>query len=95
MGYMIRYGHVEKKGNAAEKKSPGWVVDCLAGAALAIGIFWPEAAEMLRAVLFPWLDEQTVMAFQNMIELIGAGSPVKEALLAFCREIISNAGILV
>lgn len=94
MSYSIRYGpHKTKK---PEKDSPkkyyyfGILLVLIAG---ALHFLWPQGTETLRQILVPWADGPTVEAFQKMLAQVGEGENISDALLAFCREIVSNAGV--
>ena len=56
-------------------------------AALTAGAAWRGG--ILR-FLIPGDPDVTVAAFSTMVEKVEMGEPLRESLLAFCREIITN-----
>ena len=44
----------------------------------------------LYRFLIPGNPDITVSAFSSMVESVGDGEPVREALVVFCKEIIEN-----
>ena len=49
---------------------------------------WPEGTALLRRTLIP--EEPAVSAFSRMVEQIQVGTPVGEAVTAFCREVVAH-----
>lgn len=92
MSYSISYGHKGKQNTPKNRPKMKLAVLILVGAAACL--LWPQVGDTVRNLLFPWLDEPTVSAFSDMVTQIGEGTNVAEAFTAFCREIMSNAGIL-
>lgn len=92
MAYRITYGwDKEPNENRNGKLSPGFVFGVTAAtAALLIRLLVPQSDRIFRELLHPFTDEYTQTVFADMIEGIGAGVPVSEAVTVFCREIIEN-----
>ena len=44
----------------------------------------------LYRYFIPGNPDVTMSAFSNMVENVGDGEPVKDAVFAFCKEIIKN-----
>ena len=56
---------------------------------ISVQVFWQEGADYLRRMVLP-VGEDTVEAFSNMVEAVEEGTPIAEAVTAFCREVISH-----
>lgn len=94
VSYMIRYGQEMKQERRLKQKYiHQWICWFCLAVAVMTGFLWPQAREVAQQLLCPWLEEGTVVAFQGMIQRIGAGSAVPVAFVEFCREIVINAGI--
>ena len=93
MSYSIRYGQDMKQEIQLKSKARKNIVYLTSGICLVmLGVIWPEVRDCARQILFPWLNESTVVAFSNMIGQIGDGAAVSTALVDFCRNLINNAG---
>ena len=94
MAYRITYQwDREKKLMKTRKLSFGTVLSLTAVAtAVAIRLLVPQSAEVFRQLLYPLMDEFTIVALGEMVGQIGDGTPMGEAVTAFCREIIINGG---
>ena len=89
MGYRIVYGDEPIKG---QKSRLGlWTAGFLLVFVTIVRLTWPVGAECLRGVLEP--DGQTVDAFSQMVENVGAGQGMGEAVTVFCRSVVSSAQI--
>lgn len=90
MGYFIEYDPQLNKRYPAQRKAQKQqrlLIPLLLTAA-AIGVLWGGG---LLQYLIPGDPEITVSAIQSLIEQVSRGEPVKEAVIAFCREIIVYA----
>lgn len=56
---------------------------------ISVQLFSQEGAQLLRRMILPVGDE-TVEAFSSMIQSVEDGTPVSEAVTAFCREVIAH-----
>lgn len=91
MGYRIDYGAGKPK---AEDNRRSWL--CLAAFAVFLGLvirFWPGGRRAAAEFLFPGGAERACQAAEIFARDLGAGMPVREAAEAFCRDILSGAGI--
>lgn len=91
MGYRIDYGAGKPK---AEDNRRSWL--CLAAFAVFLGLvirFWPEGRRAAAEFLFPGGAERACQAAEIFARDLGEGMPVREAAEAFCRDILSGAGI--
>lgn len=93
MGYRIEYGPTEEK----MRKSSGMVrrLQVLTAAFLLLFILlvrqaWPEGTAKLREFLLPGEPSVTQAAFGDLLTDIREGSPFREALTAFCQQVIDN-----
>ena len=55
---------------------------------LCVQLFSREGADYLRRMILP-VGEQTIEAFSTMVQSVEEGTPVPEAVTAFCREVIA------
>ena len=93
MGYRIDY-YDQPKITVHKEKGRAWRVVlgtlCFFAAFLVcVEFFWPDGREMLRSLL---LNGQEA-AFTQMIETLNSGEGIGEAVAAFCREVLANAGV--
>lgn len=95
MGYQIRYDAgkavkialKERKASAIGVLAAGLVVACL-----LMRLIWPAGVDKLRQMVFPGDPEVTGRAAEQMVSQIHEGVPVGDAVQAFCREILDEAG---
>ena len=95
MGYQIRYdaGKAVKTGLKERKRSAvGMVAAGLVALCLFVRLFWPAGMDKLRRMVFPGDPEVTGRAAEQMVSQIHEGVPVGDAVQAFCREILNEAG---
>ena len=95
MGYRIEYSsdiNHKFQTKFVGKNRRIWKFIALSAAVLALCILIQEN-EQIRSFLFPGNYEITKNAFNNMIDGIKAGEPLKEVATAFCVEIIDHAQI--
>ncbi len=59
---------------------------------IVVSVFWGIRGT-LREYLLPGDWEQTEAAFSSFLGDIRSGNTFKDAALAFCREVVDNAGI--
>ena len=87
MGYRIVYGEepIQRK-----KSSLGlWTAIFMLLFVTVVRLIWPTGTEQLRLILEP--KGETVQAFSEMVENVGAGQGMGEAVTAFCRSVVSSA----
>ena len=87
MGYRIVYGEEPTLGR--KSRLGLWTAAFLLVFVAFVRLTWPEGAEQLRTVLKP--SGETVEAFSRMVENVGAGQGMEEAVTAFCRSVVSSA----
>lgn len=56
---------------------------------LSVQLFSREGAEFLRRMILP-VGEESVEAFSTMIQAVEDGTPIADAVTAFCREVIKH-----
>lgn len=85
VGYRIDYG------GSVKKKPPTKKIALLFSAAsIAALLIWPAGRRAVQKLLLPGDPEVTVTALQGLATDLGEGESVKEAVTAFCREIIAD-----
>ena len=87
MGYRIVYG--EEPTLRRKSRLGLWTAAFLLIFVTAVRLAWPEGAERLCTVLEP--VGEMVEAFSRMVENVGAGQGMGEAVTAFCRSVVSGA----
>lgn len=94
MAYQIKYKTVGSKKYAKYKPSiqkPGkrfWIL-LTATVLLLVAL----AGEPIKRFLLPGDPEITEKALSNMVEDLRAGEPIKDAITAFCQDILRNAQV--
>ncbi len=91
MGYRIEYDSGTHRYEVTQDKPwRPWVltVGCFGLFMLLSSWFWPEGYSFLRSLLIPGEDAFTVQAFANLSDQLEAGMGFRDAVTAFCREII-------
>ena len=58
---------------------------------LSVKLFWEEGTDMLWDILLPGNEDITRSAMDQMVAQLRSGVGLKEAVTAFCREIIAGA----
>ena len=92
MGYRIIYdkGTIHKETVRARRfRWKRWGIG-FAGVALAAALMVPQGRLWLRDLLLPGDEEITASALEGMVSDLRAGEPVREAVEAFCREILAG-----
>lgn len=96
MGYTIRYG-VDSSAEAAWKRKAGRKHRRFWGFAAILTAFviltFLGFAGKLEWLLIPGDPEITKAAFSQFTENLRGGESVKDAMVAFCREIIDGAAV--
>ena len=95
MGYQIRYdaGKAVKTGLKERKPAAvGMVAAGLVAVCLLVRLFWPAGMDKLRQMVIPGDPEVTGRAAEQMVSQLHEGVPVGDAVQAFCREIMDEAG---
>ena len=91
MGYRVDYERGKKNGGRSWK---GWM--CFGAFALFWALvirFWPEGRRVAAEFLFPGGAGQACLAAEEFARDLSGGMPIGEAVQAFCRDILSGAGI--
>ena len=90
MAYRITYEWQREEELVQTTAFPLWKVIGMAAicGALLLRLMIPQSMQVFRELLHPLTDEYTVSAFATMVEEIGDGIPVSEAVMTFCRDII-------
>lgn len=94
MGYRIEYDTGNQKyevHQVAAWRFPLMAAGAFIGFLLLTWAFWPEGAELIREAMIPGDNAQTVQALQGMAEELRGGASIRDAVTAFCREIIAGA----
>lgn len=93
MAYRIAYEWNNEPKSVKKHRIPVliWAGMLLVGTVLTLRILVPQWGEFFRAMLYPLTDEATIDAFGTMIDSLGAGVQLPEALAAFCAEILEHA----
>lgn len=55
----------------------------------SVQLFSREGAELLRNMILP-VGDDTVEAFSSMLQAVEEGTPIPEAVTAFCREVMEH-----
>ena len=96
MSYAIHYGPERKWPEPELSKNRKYIFAVFVLVAVVAGVvLWPQGVQALRLALCPWLDQDLVSAWSDMVARVREGTSVVQAVTAFCREVIFNAGILV
>ena len=90
MSYQIKYDPSRRRKFYTEKrkKIPGWLL-IFAWVAVAVTIFNKE----LKDVLIPGDPHVTKAALSNLTDDLREGEPLKDAVAAFCKEILDGASV--
>jgi len=90
MAYRITYAWQKEEKLVQTTAFPLWKVIGMAVlcGALLLRLLMPQSEQLFRELMHPLTDEYTISAFATMVEEIGDGIPVSEAVMAFCRDII-------
>ena len=88
MSYQINYDptRANRFYTAKRKKIPVWLMT-----ALCIGIATLLLNNEFRSLLIPGDPQVTSDAFSELTQELAEGESVKEAVTAFCKQIIDNA----
>ena len=92
MAYRISYEwNREPKDTGKIRPSIGVMLGAaLVTAAVAVRLLFPQTAQVFRELMHPLGDETTIAAFSEMVERIGHGTSVEDAVTVFCREILEH-----
>ena len=97
MGYRIEYDL--KTGQYEVSKDNPWQVPALTIVCFGIFLllsswFWPEGIDFIRDLVIPGEDAVTIQAFQNMTQQLHNGISFRDALSAFCLEVMRGEASL-
>ena len=93
MSYKIQYGNLPQKAELKQRKRlylPGFAI-ILVALALAARLLYPTQMNRLTDALFPLSSDSSKEALKTFSQHISAGEPLKDAVTAFCQEIIDEA----
>lgn len=90
MSYRITYGEGRIKKKAVSLPKIKWkpILVGISAAALAVTLVVPGGRLWLRDLILPGDEEVTVGALEVLVEDLGNGVSLEEAVDAFCYEII-------
>lgn len=71
----------------------GWTALFSALLLVLLWNFWPEGREVIRNLLIPGDPEVTSQAAAGLIADLQNGSAPRDALTAFCREILQGGAV--
>ncbi len=92
MSYHVEYNPEFRKRYPAIKKQPNLkLVKRLIFVTLAVVMFYGAVWSGWAKSLLPGDPDVTISAFSDMVTDVKSGDGVKEAWIAFCRNIIDNA----
>jgi len=91
MGYRIEYDRGTQSFEIEKDSSlrfPVLVFACFCIFLLLCSWFWPEGISFIRDVIIPGDDAVTVQALENLTAELRAGTAWREAVTAFCHEVL-------
>ena len=93
MSYKIQYSDIPVKTEHKQRKRPylpafAIIFACLA---LAARLLYPTQMNRLTDALFPLSSDSSKEALKTFSQHISEGEPFKDAVTAFCQEIIDEA----
>jgi hypothetical protein len=93
MSYRIDYAVSAPKGFGRKARSgrPRVLAAVIAACLLLSCLAFPEEAEALRRALFPWTLSQVRQALADMTAQLRSGDTLRDAVTAFCQEILREA----
>ena len=94
MAYRVDYGPSPEKGPSLFERNRIRILTAvfLLLFILAVKLLWPDGTAVLCNVLLPGEASATQTALSSLVDNLRSGEGVSEALSAFCKEIISDAG---
>lgn len=90
MSYCIEYNPELKRKYPKTKVRPPVPMKKLIVLILFFVATYLAIQSRLYRYLLPGDPDVTISAFSAMVERVGDGAPVKDAVMAFCEEIIMN-----
>lgn len=96
MGYRVEYGPAPEKVPSFFVKNRVWMMTAifLMLFALAVKLFWPEGTAALCQVFLPGESGTMQSAISGLIDHLQSGQTFSEAMTVFCKEIITDAGVI-
>ena len=92
MSYYVEYNpELRKRYPITEKATNQKLIRRFIYAAVAVVGFYCVVQSGLAKLLLPGDPDATISAFSEMVTDVKSGNGVGDALLAFCKYIISNA----
>lgn len=95
MAYRVDYANGGRQAAASEKKHPlrGALI-CFFLFLILVQLFWPKGREAIQKLLLPGATETVWAAVDGFADQVRTGEPIEEALEAFCKSVLQDAGIL-
>ncbi len=96
MGYRIHYGEtVIKETFAQPKPKENFPVKVILSLTLCCAVLFTLLRNVDSVInfLLPGNQQTTKAAISTFVQDLNEGEPIKDAVTAFCREIIENANI--
>lgn len=93
MGYRIEYGQMKEEDTGRQSSIPAFPLMLACAFAvflLSVGIFYPEGTRWAKETFGP--GASFLEAADTMAANLREGISVGDAVTAFCREIIEDAG---
>lgn len=93
MGYSIDYdtGGIAKVHKGRKRGQRKWILPTLAVAGVVALVVFTDFKQLLWDIFLPGATESTEIAFSQMISDLKAGDSLRDAVNAFCMEILENA----
>lgn len=94
MSYRIEYGPSQNRKNKAVGRSALLTVLFFVIFLVGVQFLWPRGREVLNNAITGMDKVFSLDAAESLVYNLQEGEPVKEAFYDFCKEIISDAGIV-
>ena len=90
MGYRIDYQSVSKEKKTGKHGRAALIIAACLLAVLLLNTVLKDQRALLLKAIFPGDVEVTMASLDNMLTLLKAGSPFRDAFLCFCQQVISG-----
>ena len=92
MAYSTQYGSSRFDKDVIKQRNWRWlVVGGIVASVIMTQAMYPAQMERLRRAAFPFLNKEACCAFKQMTENVGEDAISKDAIIAFCEEILQGA----
>ncbi len=92
MSYSVEYSPEKKRIYPTSlSRKPKWILVILAVMIALFALQKTDKDQILKSWLLPGNPDVTAAAFTSMVDDIREGESVRDAVTAFCLEIINNA----